>query len=306
MSDYAGTAEAPPQEPQKHESGSDGFTLDSVLIRYEGLDADRHIIDMVALGESMQGLGKIYGMAGHFVATGHYAKQSQALTVKAYAKEPKAKCFQLAFDLQTVLQSQIFSGMAGSILTAVVAYAIARHSNKGEEMKHLRELLEKQMDEQSGRNAELTTRLLGTIEKLVDGMGPAIKQAVAPIGNSCRHIDLFGASQQGERISIDQSVKDAIMKPDPETELTPEQVFTLVLTELDREKGTAKVRLLDGFTSDGDDSERIAVKIIDPAFDMASNAYIAHFSSGEPLKAKGKASLKDGVIKTIYLSDTVV
>ncbi len=51
-------------------------------IRYDGKDAEQHRIELHLLGESLQGVARILGVTGHFVATGQYAKQLQALDVK--------------------------------------------------------------------------------------------------------------------------------------------------------------------------------------------------------------------------------
>jgi hypothetical protein len=288
-------------------STTDLYTVESLLIRYEGKDADRHVIDMMALGESMQGFGRIYSVVGHFVATGTYAKQWQALEVRAFATEPKAKCFQLAVELQSIMQSQLMSGLAGSIITAIVSYIVARNSNKGEEMRHLRELLEKQLDSQTGRNDKTTDRLLLTIEKLADSLRSSLKQAVAPVGQTCRSIDLIPSpDSKAPSISIDEATKDAILSEDDDSELTGLKSFTVIITEMDKERGTIKVRLLgqDGEPEpDEDGSSRVNAKIIDPAFDHPANAYIRHFASGDKLEVKGKASLKEGVIRQLYLSD---
>lgn len=290
---------------------NDAYVVDSLIVRYEGKDADRHVIDMMALGESMQGFGRIYSVVGHFVATGTYAKQWQALEVRAFATEPKAKCFQFAMDLQAIMQSQLMSGLAGSIITAIVSYIVAKNSNKGEEMRHLRELLEKQLDADTGRNERTTERLLTTIDRLADSLRAALKQAVAPIGQTCSSIDVLPAGRDSGSIplNIDQATKDAILDDDAGVELTGIRQFRVVVTELDREKATAKVRLIDQDgqpEADDDEPSRVNAKITDPAFTGADNLYIKHFASGEILEVSAKASLRDGMIRTLYLSDAKI
>ncbi len=36
------------------------------LIRYDGLDAERHQIELLLLGESLEGVARILGVTGHF------------------------------------------------------------------------------------------------------------------------------------------------------------------------------------------------------------------------------------------------
>jgi len=51
----------------------------TIQIRYDGIDAEGHQIQLHLLGESMQGIARILAVSGHFAATGQYAKQLQAL-----------------------------------------------------------------------------------------------------------------------------------------------------------------------------------------------------------------------------------
>src|ERR1700730_3504358 len=82
----------------------------NVPIRYDGLDADHHQIELYLLGESLQGIARILGVTGHFLATGTYAKQLQALDVRVYVTEPKANCYSIQAVLDFAKQYEILSG----------------------------------------------------------------------------------------------------------------------------------------------------------------------------------------------------
>lgn len=149
--------------------------------------------------------------------------------------------------------------------------------------------------------------MLLTIEKLAESLRSSLKQAVSPVGQTCRSIDIIPSPESGAQpISIDQATKDAILADDDDAELTGLKSFVVIITEMDRERGTAKVRLLgqDGEPeADDDGTSRVNAKITDPAFESSANVYIQHFASGEKLEVRGKASIKEGVIRQLYLSD---
>ncbi|MGV5401473.1 DUF7946 domain-containing protein [Pseudomonas aeruginosa] len=46
------------------------FDVEQIKIRYEGGDADRHELDMLELGESLQGFARLYSTVANFVETG--------------------------------------------------------------------------------------------------------------------------------------------------------------------------------------------------------------------------------------------
>ncbi len=63
--------------------------FDPIVLRYEGLEASRHLIDLRQVGISIQGAAQILGSAGHVVVTGQYAKRAHALSVRVLASTPR-------------------------------------------------------------------------------------------------------------------------------------------------------------------------------------------------------------------------
>ncbi|MDR5859432.1 hypothetical protein FZZ93_05650 [Halomonas eurihalina] len=270
-------------------------------IRYEGGDASSHQIDMTALGESLQGFGRIYAVIGHFAATGQYAKQMQALTVKTYAQEAEPKCFSVGALLSFATTSGWFQGLLPAIVTAVTAYVLHRCSGNSEEMRHLRELLEQQY----GKDQKMMERMMDTIDRLADGLRPSVRKSVAPVGATCERIDLYADGTKHQ--SIDQAVKDAVMSNE-EQELIGERTYSITISEMDYERHTCKVRLTgeeQGEQLDDDGlPSRINAVITDPAIDMDGNQYLQAFTSRKQLDVKAKATIRDGEITKLYISDT--
>lgn len=277
------------------------FDVEQIKIRYEGGDADRHELDMLELGESLQGFARLYSVVANFVETGVYSRQWKALEVRAYATEPKAKCFEMGMLLSWASQTQVLSGLAAAVISPIIAYVLCRLSNQKEEMKHLREILEAQLKERHGNDSSLISRMMDTIDRMADALRPAAKKALSPIGSSCHHIEAIGGG--GTRI-LDQAMKDAI-QADEGDELTGEIALDILITELDVEKQTCKFRLVD--EPDQVDEEgsplRFAGKITDPAIESQGNKYSMSLALGTQLKAKGKARMRDGNIKLFFISD---
>ena len=67
--------------------------FEPIVLRYEGLDADRHEIELSQLGSSLHGAAQIIGSAAHVVATGQYAKT--AIAVRILAGVPKNGSWEL-------------------------------------------------------------------------------------------------------------------------------------------------------------------------------------------------------------------
>lgn len=267
--------------------------LVAIRIRFDGQDAASHELDLSALGESLGGIARILGGAGHFAATGEYGKQQPSLAVKVLAREPQANCFTVEAVIQFAQQQQLFAGGVGAIVSAVVAWIFARASGRSQEMKAIKDSLDKAVSALAQRDEALQMRLLGTIERLADSLRPAVRSAVAPIGGHCTTLSI------GDAIKLDAADKERIMAVNPD-EVSPEQEWTLLLTELDLESQSAKARL-DGSAGD----QRIKVKITDPALDVPGNAYASALAEKRQITVRGKAKMSKGEVQTIYASDTI-
>jgi len=271
-------------------------------IRYEGLDAEDHKIDMAALAESLDGFSRLYAVIGHFISTGQYAKQMQALNVKAYAQESEAKCFNISAVLDFATSAGLFQGVMGAALTAIVAYTIHRSSGNKEEMKHLRDLLEQQL----GFSKQVTERMMDTIDRLADGLRPSVKKAVSPVGDTCSRIDLYAEGEKHQ--TLDQALKDSLAS-DVDSQITSEKVYAIEISEMDRIKRTCKVRLIgsdtEEITEDDGSPRRINADITDPAALVEPNVYMEAWYKSTKLNVKAKALLRNGFIVKLYISDTV-
>lgn len=268
-----------------------------IPIRYDGLDADRHEIDLQSLSESLRGMSRILGVVGHFVSTGKLAKRRQILDVQVLVAEPRANCFSIDAVVQFAKEQQLLAGVGTVVVGAffsIVAWIFARASQNRAEMKALQASLDKAIAELAGQNKEMIPRLLETVEKMADSLRPAARDAVAPVGKTCKTMTI------GKSVSVDESAATTIRAFDAES-LTEAQDWVVRITELDRENNSAKVRIM-GVGGEEDD-RRFKATITDPAISLIHNRYVEAFSNGSQLTVRAKATLRDGRVNTLYISD---
>jgi hypothetical protein len=265
-----------------------------VPIRYDGLDAEYHRIELHLLGESLQGLSRILAVCAHFIETGQYAKQMQALNVKVYVDEAQSSCYMLQAFLEAAKQQQLFAGLASVVLAPILGWIFTRASNQRAEMKALKDSLDKALALIAGQNSETIPKLLATVDKMADSLLPSARAAVAPVGRTC------ATMQVGAGPVIDQAMADAIRSPG-EDELTEERSWRIRITELDLETRSGKVRFED---EDDSDDGRVRAVITDPALDMLTSPYTKAFASHKTIQVRAKAILREGEIHTLYISNT--
>lgn len=267
--------------------------IDRFEVRYDGKESTDHIIDARELAASLEGFSRILGTVYHYATTGEYVKKSPAQNVKVFVAVPEAKCYNILFELwELAKQQQVFQGLAGNVAVALVTYIVARAANRNNEMKHLAQALQTALTQNGVRDQTTFDRMLSTIEKMADALRPAVKQAVSPIGSSCETVRIGGESG----ITLDVSDKETIMS-EGATEITRERNWPAIITELDRENATGKVRLA------GDDEARVPISITDPAFKVIDSIYLKSFVAASQINLVGKAELGDGEIKRLYISN---
>lgn len=84
----------------------------------------------------------------------------------------------------------MFSGIAATILGAILQYIFARNSNKKDEMKALQQSLEKAIEALGNKDAGTIDKLISLIDRMAVELRPSVRQAVSPIGNTCDQISV--------------------------------------------------------------------------------------------------------------------
>jgi hypothetical protein len=268
--------------------------LEDIPIRYDGLDAASHQIELNSFGESLQGMARVLAVTGNLIVTGRYVKQYQAQDIRVLVREPEANCVTVHAMLQFAPQQQIFAGVGDTILGALLAWLFGRAANRRDEMKALKDSLDKAIAALASNNQQMVGALTTAVDRMADGLRPAIRQAVQPIGTTCNKMTIGGA------VVIDEASAAAI-RSDEGDEVGEEKTWRIRITELDLESQSAKVRLAD----DADQEHRIKARITDPAFAVSPNPYAAALVSQTDISVRAKATLRDGDIAQLYISNTL-
>lgn len=274
------------------------FIGSPVVVRFDGMDADRHEIEMSALAESLKGLSRIIGVAANFAVTDKYVQHKDALSVRVITRAPEAKCFEIVAWVKWATEQPLISGTLATLLATLITYIVTKAANNREEMRHLRGALEAAIKELGHRDQPVVDRLLTTIDKMADALKPAVKQAVSPVGETASTMTIGDGS--GLRMAfVGPAEKASIMADDP-IEVGAEQSYHVLITELDMETGGCKIAFLD------DPEPRFSGKITDPAFSIPNNNYVLAMAGRKEIIVRAKATLKSGEIERLYISDIQV
>jgi hypothetical protein len=272
-----------------------------IIIRYDGLDADGHFIDLGLLGKSIQGASRLLGSAGSIVATGQYAKQSQSLSVRVLAAQPQAHCWELPAVITTILPAAtpmlpIFKEAATTAatraVTGIVNYAISKVGGRNKEAEIAHDIAMKALEEM-GHTSRATVEAM---ERVVSSQRPAIKLFVAPGGESCS-VARIGDPSFGA-ISVDVATRDIIDAPDS-AQILDAADYEILISEFDFKNRSCKFSLRE----QDNPNDRYSGEITDPIARTPKNPYSTALDNQRWLWVRGKAEVKDGQLDKLYISD---
>jgi hypothetical protein len=272
-----------------------------IILRYDGLDADNHLIDLAQLGTSLQGAAQLLGSAGSIVATGQYARRAEALSVRVLASIPRDGSWEIPAVLMSSMGviSPIFPEIidyakerSTKAVTSIVNFVISKVSGQKSDMKAALEVVEKAITEagQTSRHA------IDAVERMAANQKAAVRLIVSPVGETCSQIRI-GEIDQGA-IIIDKSIRDAIEAPE-QIDFGPTSTFDILLSELDLRNRSCKFSL----RSIDNEDRRVNGEITDPILLRPRNPYSEALTAQNWISVVGKAQLKDGDIEKLYISD---
>ena len=269
-----------------------------ILIRFDGLDAERHMLEVDDFATSLSGFGRIISVAAQFAVTQKHVHHKDAMDVRVVVKAPEPNCVTVAAIVQLASTNPLISGTTAALLATLITYIFKRAAGRKEEMKYLKESLEPAIKELGNRDTKVVEGLLGTIDKMADQLKPAAKKAVRPLGRSARTVTVGdGPSPGTSPLVMDVEDRDAI-EASADTEVSDEQTFEITIVEMNLDRSTSRVSFVD------DPESRVNAEIVDPAIQMPNNDYALAFAAQTPLKVRAKSRTKSGELDKLYISDT--
>lgn len=273
-----------------------------VVIRYDGLDAAEHVIDLGLLGQSIQGASRLLGSAGSIVITGQFAKQTQSLSVRVLAGQPRAHCWEIPAIITTVILpaaapmlpaiKEAATAAATKAVTGIVNYAISRMGGRNKEAEMARDIAIKALEEMG----HTSRTAVEAMERVVSAQRPAIKMFVAPIGESCS-VARIGEPVYGA-LSVDTSIREVIDAPE-DVEIGPMSDYEILISEFDFKNRSCKFSLRD----QGKPSDRLTGEITDPVAQVPKNPYSNALDNQRWIWVRAKPQMKNGELEKLFISD---
>jgi hypothetical protein len=167
----------------------------SIILKYEGLDADEHRLDAQFGGESLAGVGHALTLVSHYAATGVVRQRAP------YSEETRfyftaARPGSVDWLMQVVVNNPdaVMVGLGVNGVTELVKYVFSRAVGKTPKIEHP---VVKALDHDRS----------GDLEALVEAVEPALKRAHRVIGASAQHITIINGSNNNVLVGFDAGSK---------------------------------------------------------------------------------------------------
>jgi hypothetical protein len=272
-----------------------------IVIRYDGLDADGHLIDLALLGRSIQGASRLLGSAGSLVITGQFTKQSKAFSVRVLAGQPQAHCWELPAIIATIMPAatpmlptltDIASKAATKAVTGIVNYAISRVGGRSKEAEMARDIAIKSLEEMG----HTSRTAIEAMERVVSAQRPAIKLFVSPVGDSC-NLARIGDPEYGA-ISVDVATRAVIDSPQA-AEILNGRDYEILISEFDLKNHSCKFSM----RNQDEPNHRFNGEITDPVAQLPKNPYSAALDNQQWIWVHAKAQVRNGELERLFISD---
>jgi len=102
------------------------------------LDAAHQEIEILALAESLRGLGRIIGVVGNFAATQRMFNIAMRWRCEWSYSQPSQGSFEFLAFVQWAAANPLISTVVGGLILSLITYIFKRAAGQREEMRQLR------------------------------------------------------------------------------------------------------------------------------------------------------------------------
>jgi len=277
--------------------------FEPILIRYDGLDADQHLIEMGYLSESLNGISRILSTSATYAATLKHVQRVDARLFRAYALLPDQHgCYEVLAVVGSIAQPSILHpllGIAKPLYEALIAWIFAQQKKDDATVDAMKEVCVEALKQMGLTARSENEKQLEVMCEMVEALRDATKQAVQPVGVTCDQMTIRPTVPDVARIRIDRAAKETILE-EPPTEVLPARPYTVLLSEIDIHTRGCRVSFA------GEAEGRIKGIIADPVLTVAGDPYTKAMNERKPITVIAKAMVDaHGEIKRLVISDSV-
>lgn len=278
----------------------------SFVLKYDGLDADDHTLDVRRFGEAMVGLDTVVNSGLVALAEYRQPKKGERLALRIRAKEPAQGSFEILAELSPVamatvlpLVPEIINSAAAEIIWRWLSWVLSMAGGRQNEADpHFAALMDLTKEIHKGR-AESEEANRKFLLEVLNHVLPSARGIVAPVGPSADTLMIAPdrATEPREHTTIDVPMADAIRAGEKLT-VGDMETMRVRVDGLIHHSKQIKIENPD------DPGKFVTAQVRDPAFLESENVYTAAVGVKGYLEVSAKPSRKaDGSLHALYILD---
>lgn len=264
-----------------------------INIRFDGLDADDHVIDMRLFGEAMIGLERTLSAGLNAVASGGVGPRSKMMLV-IKATPPRDGCVQfdavveLAQGTLPILKPALMLAggeIAKRLVSAVIKRFGGSKKQSDSEVEKVLDLLTLEKDDRQRERENIIA--------VIDRLRPAAVQMMAPVGRSAEKLTI-AADNDDAPSAFDVPMAQALRSRN-DLEVSEMQPMRLRVDGITVHTRTLKVE------DPNVPGRYVTAEVRDPAFTDGENVYTQ--SVTKMIDVQAKATYREGLLHRIHIMD---
>lgn len=179
-------------------------------LKFDGLDADKHILDTLQLSASLEGNARLYRLVAHYCYHGEIIKPRAQSDLHCFSMPAKEGSFEETLVILTGVAHQIpafadvYKTSLDWLISKVMGFIKDKLSGQGdvnelaeiiklhaEKDAELQAILANGLIKSNDQLANLQSKLIDTLPLLVEAAQPSIRKALRPLGKSCSKLTQF-------------------------------------------------------------------------------------------------------------------
>jgi len=295
-----------------------GLIVPAFTLKFEGHDADEHMLEASAAGAAISGAARLYTGIAHFVILGTTPRGNYKREFACYSRPAAPGSWDQVFLVLSAtgaysLHAAIYNEAISFAFTKAVSVVVNIWKRPGDTVeiverftetierlsgdhRAVMEQMTKGLMSANEHSTDITRRLIDKFPAVADATRQAGRELVTPVGTSCRSMTQFADTAHAETVS---EADAEVIRGDEEMEVDDMAQFTATrISEINISTGHCILQV-EGFPAP------VAGRITDPALKSPENVYTSalHHHTGLTIDAKPVRQREQ--VKRLYISHAV-
>ena len=289
-------------------------SISAMGLKFDGMAADRHILDAIEFSKSLEGSSRLYRLVAHYCVHGEVMRPRTHSDLRCYTMPSEKGSHESLLVILTGLVHEIpafadvYKKALDWLISKIMGFIKDKLSGQGnvndlvETIKHraerdaeLNSILANGLIKANDNLAGLQERLIDTLPTLIAAAQPNLRKALTPLGSSCTKMTQF--PELSEPVVVTEAEALAI-RSDEELIVGKADYFTVTrFHSLSLDTGACRIEL-EGHTG------LIHGKVDDIALTQPGNPYSSALNSHSALRVRAKPVYKDDELHKLFITES--